>query len=63
MKPAEQWIANQKFLDRAIARGDTFVLSQVVKEINEVSGGLRQELDHLIKQGYHLSEDGQRMVR
>jgi hypothetical protein len=63
MSPAEQWAANQKFLDRAIARGDEFILATPVQDINEVSGSFRQELDYLTTKGYQLSADGTRMVK
>ncbi len=45
MTPAEQWAANVKFLDRTIARGDAIRLSNPVKNINNVSGYFRKELD------------------
>ena len=63
MTMAERWAANQKFLDRTIARGDAIILSNPVKNINDVSGAFRQELDYLIKQGFRLSEDGTQMIR
>lgn len=63
MSKAEQWAANQKFLDRMIARGDDIILSNPVKNIDDVSGAFRQELDYLMDQGFRLSRDGTRMVR
>lgn len=63
MSKAEQWTANQKFLDRMIARGDDIVLSNPVKNINDVSGAFRQELNYLIEKGFKLSSDGTKMVR
>ncbi len=63
MTKAEQWAANQKFLDRMIARGDEIVLSNPVKDINNVSGAFRQELNYLIEKGFRLSEDGTRMIK
>jgi RHS repeat-associated protein len=63
MSKAEQWAANQKFLDRAIARGDVFVLSNPVTDINSVTGALRRELDYLFSKGYKLSDDGTRLVK
>jgi RHS repeat-associated protein len=63
MNSAEQWAANQKFLDRAIARGDDIILSNPVKNINNISGSFRKELDYLGSKGFKLSEDGLRMVR
>ncbi len=38
MSAAEQWGANQKFLDRMIMRGDKVILSNPVLDINKVSG-------------------------
>ena len=63
MSKAEQWAANRKFLDRMIARGDDIILSNPVKDLNNVSGAFRQELDYLIEQGFRLSEDGTRLIR
>lgn len=63
MSKAERWQANVKFLDRAIARGDEIILSNPVKNIDDVSGTFRKELDYLIEQGYRLSEDGSRMIK
>ena len=63
MSAAEQWAANVKFLDRAIGRGDQILLSNPVKNINDVSGTFRKELDYLIKKGYRLSEDGTQMIK
>jgi len=63
MNKAEQWEANQKFLDRMIARGDEIILSNPVKNINDVSGAFRNELDYLTGKGFRLSEDGTRMIK
>jgi RHS repeat-associated protein len=63
MTSAEQWAANQKFLDRAIARGDDILLSNPVKNINSVTGAFRQELDYLAGKGFRLSPDGTRLIR
>jgi len=63
MSPAEQWAANQRFLDRAIARGDEFVLSNPVKSIGEATGWFGRELRYLADHGYRLAEDGARMIR
>lgn len=63
MSKAEQWAANQKFLDRAIARGDDILLSNPVRNINDVTGAFRQELDYLMSNGFSLSADGARLVR
>ena len=63
MSKAEQWGANRKFLDRMISRGDDIVLSNRVKNIDDVSGAFRQELDYLINKGFRISSDGLRMVK
>jgi hypothetical protein len=63
MGKAEQWAANQKFLDRAIARGDDFILSNPVKSISDVSGSFRRELEYLIQRGFRLNESGTRMIK
>lgn len=60
---AEQWAANQRFLDRAIARGDDFILSNPVKSIGEATGWFGRELQYLTEQGYKLTKDGARMIR
>ncbi len=63
MTEAEQWNANLKFLNRTIARGDKIILSNTVKNINELSGTFRKELEYLIEKGYKLSEDGTQMIK
>lgn len=63
MSKAEQWAANQKFLDRAIARGDDILLSNPVQNINDVTGAFRQELDYLMSNSFRLSADGTRLVK
>jgi hypothetical protein len=63
MTKAEQWTANKKFLDRMIKRGDDIVLSNPVKNIDDVSGAFRQELDYLTEQGFRLSKDGSMMIK
>jgi hypothetical protein len=63
MSKAEQWAANQKFLDRAISRCDEFVLSNPVKSISDVSGSLRSELEYLIERGFRLNKSGTRMIK
>lgn len=63
MTSAEQWAANQKFLDRTILQGDQIILSNPVKNINEVSGAFRKELDYLIQKGFKLTDDGKRLIK
>jgi RHS repeat-associated protein len=63
MTPAQQWAANQKMLDRAIARGGDFLFDKPIKDINSVTGGLRQELNYLSEKGFKLSSDGWSMTK
>jgi hypothetical protein len=63
MTSAEQWAANQKFLDRMIARGDEVILSNPVKSVSEATGWFGRELNYLVEQGFRLSADGTRMIR
>ena len=63
MSKTEQWRANKKFLDRMIERGDEIILSNPIKNLDDVSGVFRQELDYLIEQGYRLNDDGTEMIR
>jgi hypothetical protein len=63
MTAADQWIANVKFLDRAIERGDIIVLSNRVTNISNVTGSFRRELDYLISKGYKLSSNGLQMIK
>ena len=63
MTPAEQWAANQKFLDRMIARGDEIILSNPVRDVSEATGWFGRELSYLVEQGFRLSADGTRMIR
>jgi hypothetical protein len=63
MSAAEQWSANQKFLDRMIIRGDKIILSNPVLDINKVSGAFRQELDYLIGKGYRLNSMGNQLIK
>jgi RHS repeat-associated protein len=61
MSPAEQWAANQKFLDRAIARGDTIRLATPASQAREGSF-YERELQYLTSKGYRLSSDGTRLI-
>jgi hypothetical protein len=63
MTSAEQWAANQKFLDRMISRGDKIILSNPVLDINNVTGAYRKELDYLIKNGYKFDSTGTQMTK
>jgi len=63
MTTAEKWAANQEFLDSAIKRGDEIVFSDPVKNINDVSGAFRKEIEYLLKKGYKLNDDGFGMTK
>ena len=63
MTEAERWVANTKFLDRMIARGDKIVLSNRVIDIKTVTGTFRKELDYLVGKGYRLSPDRFQMIK
>lgn len=61
MSKAEQWAANQKFLDRAIARGDEFVLATPLDKVRAGSY-FERELQYLFSKGYQLADDGARLI-
>jgi hypothetical protein len=63
MSKAEQWAANQKFLDRLIARGDEIVLSNPIKNLSGVTGSFRQELNYLFSKGFTLNKEGTRLIK
>ena len=56
MTPMQQWAANRRFLDRAIRRGDTVIISSPLKEIPKGSW-TRREINYLLSRGYRLSPD------
>jgi hypothetical protein len=60
--PAQQWAANAKFLDRAIARGDVFKFASSLDKAEEGTGFAR-EIEYLIDHGYDFLEDGMGMFR
>ena len=51
MKDTEQLIANQRFLDEAIAQRASFLIESS-KPFAEYGPGLRYEIDYLLKRGY-----------
>lgn len=63
MTSIEKWVANQKFLDRLIKRGDEIILATPVKNVDDMTGYFRRELDYLIQKGYRLNVDGTRMIK
>lgn len=62
MNPSEQWSANQKFLDRAIAEGSEFNLATPIDKVRPDSF-LQKEINYLMSQGYKLSSDGTKLVK
>jgi hypothetical protein len=62
MTAAEQWAANQKFLDRLILRGDNIRLAT---PLNKVKPGsfFQKELDYLFQKGYKISDDGLWLIK
>ncbi len=62
MTPTEQWAANQKFLDRAIAKDAEFRLATPIKDVRPGSY-LEKEIDYLFSQGYKLSSDGTKLIK
>jgi RHS repeat-associated protein len=62
MSPAEQWAANQKFLDRAIAKGAEFVLATPLSAIRKGSF-YEKEIQYLMSKGYKLSSDGYKLIK
>lgn len=62
MTPAQQWGANQKFLDRMILRGDNIRLAT---PLNQVKPGsfYQKELNYLFDKGYKVSSDGVWLVK
>jgi len=61
MSDAQRWTANQKFLDRMIARGDEVVLATPAAQARAGSFFAR-ELEYLAGKGYAPSANGMRMV-
>lgn len=62
MTDTEKWVANQKFLDRLIKRGDEVILATPVRNINDITGYFRRELDYLIQRGYQLNAEGTKLT-
>ena len=62
MSAAEQWIANTKFLDRMILRGDKIRLAT---PLNKVKPGsfFEKELNYLFDKGYKVSSDGLWLIK
>jgi len=61
MTPTQQWTANQKFLDRAIARNDRFRLS-TRPHLPPARSGYQRELAYLRSRGYKPTPGGKWMM-
>ena len=62
MTKAEKLLANQKFLDRAVLRGDKFIFPKPFKW-SEAGPGWKMEVKYLMDHhGFSLSDDALRMV-
>ena len=57
MSDAERWAANQRFLDRMIARGDNIRLATPIEEMRKNTFFAR-EIEYLFEKGYKASPDG-----
>lgn len=62
MTAGEQWIANSKFLDRMISRGDNIRLAT---PLNQVKPGsfFERELNYLFGKGYKVGSGGTTLVK
>lgn len=58
----ERWWANEKFIDRQIARGSEIILSTKV-DLKTISATFKKEYEYLLEKGFSLTEDGLRMIR
>jgi RHS repeat-associated protein len=61
MSDEERWVANKKFLDRTIARGDDIILATTLDRVREGSF-FAKELQYLFNKGYRVSADGTRLI-
>jgi RHS repeat-associated protein len=63
MSPGQQWAANQRALDRAIARNAEIRLATPLSEVKDPNSSYARELGYMITKGYRLSADGARLIR
>jgi hypothetical protein len=61
MTAAEQLLANQTFLDRAIARGSHFIIESS-KSVSEYGLGLQMEIQYLLDHGYKFVKNGLKLI-
>lgn len=62
MSPREQWIRNQRFLDRAISRGSEIRLASPV-DLARPGSFFERELQYFVKHGYAPNADATMLVR
>jgi hypothetical protein len=63
MSEAEKLAANDKFLDRAISREQTFIVTMNVADALKMGGvWLRHEVEYLISRGYTIGSDGRSLI-
>ena len=62
MSETEKWAANVKFLDRGIASGDNFILSNSAFEAKQGTA-FYKELQYMYKRGYKPSTDGMSLIK
>jgi hypothetical protein len=62
MSQAEQWTANQKFLDRAISRGSEFNLATPIEKIRPGTY-LPKEIQYLNSKGYKFNKNNTRLIK
>lgn len=62
MSPTEQWVRNQRFLDRAIRQRSEIRLATPV-DLARPGSFFERELQYLFKHGYAPSTDGSMLVR
>ncbi len=62
MSETERWAANQKFLDRAISRGDEIILATPLDKVRPESYFAR-ELEYMASKGYKPSADNTRLIK
>ena len=63
MSEAEQLAANNRFLDRAIARGQTFIVTMNVTDALKNGGvWLKHEIEYLLARGYTIGQGGRSLI-
>ena len=59
---AQQWALNQEFLDVSISKGHEFIFSTNVYSAR-IGSYLYAEIQYLLSNGYHIVDEGWRMIR